>query len=315
MGTPVLKKVGSENEGDREIRGFDFGGDESAGRSVGGRQHMELVYNNGMSQVISLGWLNVYLFSLVILFAFLWMGFVFFKKTTENHVDEEISLDTVLLMGLLGVVMARLFFVIGNWQTFSSSWARILFLKEYSGMSGWGAVLGVFLAAMIVARKVKAELFDWLDMVSLAVASALPIVEAGRLVMKQGGLLWGVIPEMLLRAVLLLGLFWGLWRLEKEYRTFEWYRHKRTQANTGFITGVLLAGYGLFKVIILLLLGANGQWNNLWIGLVLMLTGGGLIYWRSGRGVSESKGLIDGILVKIKKMKRKKKFGRRGINR
>lgn len=276
---------------------------------------MELVYNNGMNQIISLGWLNVYLFSLVILFAFLWMGFVFFKKTTENHVDEEISLDTVLLMGLLGVVMARLVFVLTNWQTFASSWARILFLNEYSGMSGWGAVLGVFLAAVIVAKKVKAELFDWLDMVSLALASALPIIEAGRLVMKQGGLLWGVVPEMLLRAVLLLGLFWWLWRLEKEYRTFEWYRHKRTQANTGFITGVLAVGYGFFKIIILLLLGANGQWSNLWIGLVLMLLGGGVIYWRSGRGMSEGKGLIDDVLVRVKRVVRRKKIGRRGINR
>jgi len=40
-------------------------------------------------------------------------------------------------------------------------------------------------------------------LVSLALAAALPVIEAGRLVIGHGGLLMGVIPEMGIRAALL----------------------------------------------------------------------------------------------------------------
>lgn len=269
-----------------------------------------------MNEVIEVGWVQIYLFSLIILFAFLWFGFVFFKKAREYYIEEEVSLDSILLMGLLGVVMARLVFMITNMNIFGDSWIRVLFLKEYPGMSGWGAVLGLVLAVALVVRKTKQKLFDWLDLVSLALASALPIVEAGKLIMKQGGLLWGVIPEMMVSTVLLLMLFWGLWKVEKEYRTFDWYRYNKTQASAGFVTAGVIGGYGVFKILMLLVVGVRDSWSDLWLGLGLVLAGGVLVYLRSGRKIMEKN--MDWRKMRLgisREVSKRKKMLRRGINK
>lgn len=277
---------------------------------------MELVYNIDMEQVISLGWVQVYLFSLIILFAFLWFGFVFFKKAKESRVDDELSLDTILLAGLLAAVMARVVFMLGNLDVFGGSWIRGVFLKEYPGMSGLGAVLGLVLAILIVVKKTKEKVFDWLDLASLALAAALPVVEAGRLVAGQGGMIWGKVPEMGVGALLLLILFWFLWRVEKEYRTFEWYRQHKTQANSGFVTAGLMLGYGVYKILMLLLLGGSNGWQSLWWGLGFLLIGGGLMYWRSGRKIVEKEIKWRELPAILKREIRKKtRNWKRGINK
>jgi len=277
---------------------------------------MELVYNIGMNQVIHLGWVQLYLFSVIVLFAFLWFGFVFFKKAREHHIEEEVSLNSILLMGLWVAVMARTLFVIKNPDIFTDNWIRVVFLKEHAGMDGWGAVLGLLVAAMIVVRKTKQKMFDWLDLVSLALAAALPVIEAGRLVIGHGGLLMGVVPEMGLRASLLLILFWGLWKLEKEYRTFDWYRHNKTQARTGFVTAMLVLGYGVFKIIMVLLVGAGGRWGDLGVGLGLILIGGTILYFRSGRKLLDGRVKIEEIGLELAKIvNEKKKMIRHGINK
>lgn len=316
MGDIVLNKMSDDDEGNRDKRGFNFGGNESTGGSMSGRQHMELVYNMSMDQVIRLGWVQLYLFSIIVFFAFLWFGFVFFKKAREQHVEEEVSLNSILLMGLWVAVMARMVFVVKSPDIFIDNWIRVVFLKEYAGMDGWGAVLGLLVATVIVVRKTKQKMFDWLDLVSLALAAALPVIEAGRLVIGHGGLLMGVVPEMGLRASLLLVLFWSLWKLEKEYRTFDWYRHNKTQARTGFVTATLVLGYGVFKIVMVLLVGAGGRWVDLWTGLGLILIGGAILYFRSGRKLLDGKIKIEEIgLELVRIVNEKKKMIRHGINK
>ena len=311
-----MRKVGDENQGNGDKRGFDLAGDESTSGSMGGRQHIKLVYNMGMNQVIHLGWVQLYLFSLIVFFAFLWFGFVFFKKAREYHIEEEVSLNSIMLMGLWGALMARMVFVFKNPDIFVGNWARVLFLKEYAGMDGWGVILGLLIVVFIVVRKTKQKMFDWLDLVSLALAAALPVIEAGRLVIGHGGLLMGVIPEMGIRAALLLGLFWALWKMEKEYRTFDWYRQNKTQANTGFVTAMLILGYGVFKILMPLLIGVKGKWGDLLIGLGLVLVGGAVLYLRSGSRVLEDKFKLKEVGLRLSEILIKKtKLIRRGINK
>ena len=269
-----------------------------------------------MDQVIHLGWVQLYLFSLIVLFAFLWFGFVFFKKAREHHIEEEVSLNSILLMGLWVAVMARTVFAIKNLDIFAGNWIRIVFLKEYVGMDGWGAILGLLIATTIVVRKTKQKMFDWLDLVSLALAATLPVVEAGRLVIGHGGLLMGVVPEMGLRAGLLLSLFWILWKLEKEYRTYDWYRNNKTQANTGFVTAGLILGYGVFEILMVLLVGIKGNWIDLWTGLGLVLIGGAILYFRSGRKLLEDNVKVKEFALKLTEgVNRRKRMIRHGINK
>lgn len=277
---------------------------------------MKLVYNMSMDQVIRLGWIQLYLFSLIVFLAFLWFGFVFFKKAREYHIEEEVSLNSIFLMGLWGALMARLVFVVRNMEIFTGNWARILFLKEYAGMDGVGAVLGLLIVVAIVVRKTKQKVFDLLDLVSLALAATLPVIEAGRLMIGQGGLLFRVIPEVGLRAVLFLILFWVLWKMEKEYRTLDWYRQNKTQANTGFVTAMLISGYGVIDIVMILLLGVKDRWGSFFIALGLVLVGAAVLYFRSGNKILEEKiGFKELGLRLVEGLNERKKKIRRGINK
>ncbi len=68
--------------------------------------------------------------------------FCFFKKAREYQIEEEVSLNSIMLMGLWSVLMARMVFVFKNPDIFAGNWARVLFLKEYAGMDGWGGDTG-----------------------------------------------------------------------------------------------------------------------------------------------------------------------------
>lgn len=75
---------------------------------------------------------------------------------------------------------------------------------------------------------------------------------------------------------------------ERNYRTFLWYRHKRSSAQTGFVTAVFCIAYGIF--------GATIGWQQpsvMRIGdvpvepflrLLVMVSGFVILYVRSGRG-------------------------------
>jgi len=219
-------------------------------------------------------------------------------------------------MGLWSALMARIVFVVRNIEIFTGNWARVLFLKEYIGMDGVGVILGLLVVVVIVVRKTKQKVFDWLDLVSLALAAALPVVEAGRLVIGHGGLLFGVVPETGLRTIFLLVLFWVLWKMEKEYRTFDWYRQNKTQANTGFVTGMLILGYGVIDIVMVLLVGVKDRWGGLFMALGLVLAGGAVLYFRSGNKVLEEKIRFKELSSRLVKVlsERKKKI-RRGINK
>ena len=92
-------------------------------------------------------------------------------------------------------------------------------------------------------------------------------------------------------AVASLVVFSLLWKGEQEYRTYEWYKNKKTQARSGFITGVALSYYGL----------AHFAWqmaspDRKLVGIMadLLLFAGGwvIVYSRSGRSLSDDLKLI-----------------------
>lgn len=221
---------------------------------------------------------RVYTLSAFVFLAFLWFGFVFYKKAIEYHKAEETVLDLILLMGFSGLVISRIGFSVTRLDWFSGHWMRIFFIKEYPGFSGWGALLGSLLALMVVLVRRKEEIFDWLDMVSLGLAAGIPIVYAARGLLGYGGLAMGLAMSL---------WFVYLWWVEGEYRTFEWYRYRKTQAKTGFITGMLVFGWGGIS----LLLGGILRDLSLWpVDVSLVVLGPVLVYIRSGRSLNKDLG-------------------------
>jgi hypothetical protein len=87
-------------------------------------------------------------------------------------------------------------------------------------------------------------------------------------------------------AFVFLVVFIYFWNVEKRYRTFGWYRSKKTSARSGFITGFLISLLGLFYLAEKILLSAFVWQVGVWSG-VLFVGGLVLVYIRSGRTVSD----------------------------
>jgi len=230
----------------------------------------------------SVGQFPIYTQSLFVVLAFLWFGFVVYKKGVEYHYKDESLLDLVILSGILGWIMARLFFVIFNLALFKQNWLRIILLTEYPGYSFVGLLVGVVLAVLLLSYSGVVKKHEALDLIGLGLPSAMAIGEAGLVFGGSATLVWQLPREILMALLFLLGFVW-LWRLEGEYRTFEWYRYRKTQAKSGFIFGSFLVLSGLviggFGVI-------SGRVGELIIGGLMVILGAAYVYRRSGRSLS-----------------------------
>jgi len=236
-----------------------------------------------MEGVLKLNSVTIYLYSLLLAISFLWGSFVAYKKAIESHFEEVRILDTVVLSGFWSFVFGRVMYVLLNPGTFWGNWPRVFFLRNYPGLSHWGLLLGIFLAVWLATRKQKGQVFDLLDLAGLGLTGGMVIYFAG-LVFSGSVFAVGA-------AVASLVVFSLLWKGEQEYRTYEWYKNKKTQARSGFITGVALSYYGL----------AHFAWqmaspDRKLVGIMadLLLFAGGwvIVYSRSGRSLSDDLKLI-----------------------
>ena len=147
--------------------------------------------------------------------------------------------------------------------------------------------MGILLANWLISKQGELKKYDGLDLIGLGLMAASAIQQIG-VVMAGGGQQFGwksvQIPKELLGALFFLLSFVWLWRLEREYRTFTWYRYRRTQARSGFIYGAYHFLFGC--VVIGLSLVPKLDLVNLLTGVGLTLIGVFFIYWRSGRTIT-----------------------------
>lgn len=222
--------------------------------------------------------LVIYSFSLVMVLAYLWGSFVFYKKALEARFEETLVLDAIVMSAFWSVILGRILFVLFNYSGFDGHLMRIFFLKDYPGLSLWGVLLGIALANWILVKGFKLKFIDWFDLMILGLVGGLPVFLAGLtiLVFKWQYLVMAVV------AALVFGFFW---KAEDEYRMYSWYRGKKTHAKSGLISGFGLVFFGLVGIV----MEAMGSRTLREILMNSFLIVGGLVmvYIRSGRMLSE----------------------------
>lgn len=245
--------------------------------------------------LLTLNGFSVYTLSFFIVIGFLWYGFIVYKKGQEYHYGEDTLLDFVISSGILAWVFGRLGFVLENIGTFKDNLLRVIFLHSYPGYSFWGLLLGLSIANKIMAKKSEVKTYEGLDLIGLALPAGMALERIGRVLSGEVHLVMNV-PIELFEALLFLVIFVWLWKLEKEYRTFEWYRYRKTQARPGFIFGMFLVLGGLGFIV-------TGVYPKLIAvqviqGVIGLIAGIVTLYRRSGRALSHDLSIL------IKKFKR-----------
>lgn len=190
--------------------------------------------------------------------AYLVGAFLFWKKGKEEYYDEYQLLDILVASSFWGLVAARLGFIIAHINDFGFDILKWFSLITYPGYVGF---VGVIVGTLILfkgAQKRKWDAFEIADFGAIALSCAVAIIALGTFVngssfgnptslpigMTFPGVFDARHPTQLYAMILYTILCVLLWRLERVYRTFLWYRENRRTAQSGFVFAVFCIGYG-----------------------------------------------------------------------
>ena len=188
-------------------------------------------------------------------------------------------LDAVVLAAFWGFILGRIAYSLLNIGTFWNHWSRLFLLTNYPGLDRFGVMLGIALGLWLCIRKLKEKFVDWFDLVSLGITAGSAVFFAGLAIL---AFMW----QFIVFAIIYLGVFIYFWNVEDRYRTFDWYRNKKTSARSGFISGFSISIWGLVFFAEKLLTASFVWPMGLWAG-ALFVGGLVLVYIRSGRTVTD----------------------------
>ncbi len=245
--------------------------------------------------LFSVGPINFYTLGLFLAVGFFLSAFFIWRRLRDLGIDEEKVIDLVLLAALVGLVFSRLFFVIQNISFLGFNPSHWFLLGRYPGLSFWGGVMGMTLALYWFSRRQNLDFWQIADEFVYGIMPFLILAQIGAFFDGSGfgkptTMPWGIfIPGSLLKRhplplMMAIGLFliWLLLlRIERHWRTWNWYKSKANGLITllfGFLAMLLNFSIAFWRDNLL-------YWYWLEIGLSLILAIFFLvtIYFRSGR--------------------------------
>ncbi len=253
--------------------------------------------------LFSLGPFSFRTMNLFLVIAFVAAGFLFWRKTREEHYDEAQVFDGFLLSTVFGFVMGRLGFILLNFPQFQLNILKWLDVVNNPGMTILFGLIGAGVYLYRFSVKHKWDVYEILDFWVLGLSCGLGIMWLGLFFDGSGfgyatSLPWGMIfpgvfdkhhPTQLYLTIFFFLIFWYLSWVEYRYRTFSWYRAGKNTAQTGFLTSVFILLTGLVSLLLAFVrqpqISIQGFNLDFFVYLLLMVIGAGLLFSRSGRSL------------------------------
>jgi len=254
--------------------------------------------------ILKIGPIVIYSQGIMIILAFLTSLFFLWKKGREDHFNEEELINLGFLILVSGLIGARIGFVFSHFNDFGLDiWQWFNFTSQ-PGWNFWGGLVLTGLILYFWTKSKDWSFFKLADILAISVSFGLGLIRVGNFL--SGSLLSQktsfVHPINLYQAILFFALAGLLLKLEKEYRTFVWYKNQRGEAEPGLIFSIWLASLGLIKLLGRFLISGRAVFLGLQVeqvfGLAAILTGSSLIYFLSGSNLTQ---------FKFKKPKHRKK--------
>ena len=244
--------------------------------------------------LFSVGPINFYSLGLFLAIGFFLSAFFTWRRLRELGIDEEKVIDLIILAALVGLVFGRIFFVIQNLSLFDFDLARWLLISKYPGLSFWGGIGGIFLAIYWFSRRQNLDFWQLADefvygMMPFLILSQIGAFFDGSGFGKPTTMPWGIyatgslLKRQPLPLVMAIGFF-ALWlfllRIERYWRTWEWYKSKAY--------GLITFGFGFLAMLMNFLVAIwrdnllYWYWLETSLSLILACLFLGIIYFRSG---------------------------------
>lgn len=112
--------------------------------------------------LLKIGQQPVSSFGLFLLIAFLVASYTIWRLIRVYELDEEKTIDLILLTIFSSLIFARIYFVIFHLPEFNT-WDKILFINKYPGISFWGALMGGFIALKLISYRMKVNFWQISD--------------------------------------------------------------------------------------------------------------------------------------------------------
>ncbi len=258
-------------------------------------------------ELFHLGPFSLKTMSVFMMIAFLMASFIFWRRGKEEHYKEDQLFDGYLLSILVGLVAARVGFVLISLSQLGLAPLKWLDIFSHPGFSGWAGLVGGGLYLKKFAKESKWDVYEILDFAVTAISFGAVFMWLGRFFEGTSmglptSLPWGVQfptvlephhPVQLYFAVFYVLLFWYLTWVEYHYRTFAWYRIGKRTAQTGFITSVFVIGSSLASLVFSLMQPPGtvvmGVQVSQFLSIATLLFGMMLLYVRSGRALPFSR--------------------------
>lgn len=129
--------------------------------------------------LFSIGSLSISSFGVFLALGFLLGIFLIWRLARAWDLDEEKVLDLALLTFLGGMIGARIYFVIDNWQYFAASPINVILINKVPGFSFWGGFLGGWLTLYFFAKRKRVDFWQLADIASLGLLGGLILSELG----------------------------------------------------------------------------------------------------------------------------------------
>lgn len=214
-----------------------------------------------MPVLFGFGPIKIYSFGLFLVLGVILGMYVCWKKAREYHIEPDVFFDMVFRALVWGVVLGRVAYVIWNFDNFGISPIKWVWLTYYPGIDLWGAVLGAITSLWWSAKNQDLKMSVVGDLMSLGAAFGIACVWIGAFLngspmtisIKNLDMYFGAVGNWMFPAHIIFFLAFllldaGLWYLEPNYRTFDWYRRGKSSAKTGFLSSIFLIAFGVLGI-------------------------------------------------------------------
>ncbi len=232
-------------------------------------------------------------------------GFILWRKLRRERVDNEDKIfDIIVFAAGASFIFGRLAFVLFHLQTFGTDITRWVSFWQFPGIIGVVELLIGILLFWKLLRDEWKDAIEQVDYVTIALSFFLFLIGIGDVISQvtqiaqnafvQSGAVMPLLDIKTFIVSVLYVISYGVLYLflsavEKNYRTFLWYRARRRSAQTGFVVACFLIGYGLFGFILSWFIPMSmevfGFGLDPVIKLLVMLLGFVVLYVRSGRSL------------------------------
>lgn len=202
--------------------------------------------------LFSAGPVTIYTFGFLLAIGFFLSSFLIWRRLRDFGLEEEKIIDFLLILSFFAFVFSRFGFVLTHPTNFGFSPVRWFLVSRFPGFSFWGAILGGILAILWFCRRNRWNFWRVADEATLGFLPFAVLVQLGCFF--DGCALgvstsapWGMFfpgdfirrqPVSLFGAIFFFLIWIFLLRIERHWRSWDWYK---SQAE-GFIS---LSFFGL----------------------------------------------------------------------